>query len=154
MRPWPIHAFWLVPTSDLWEERHIDDVNRNNTSLFIIKSKEILFFRESVQIPKYVRSQKTLKCVERHFLNRHTATWNLFVQSTKNTLCVRYSSFSGAISFKMLIAGFSISRFIGCCYANAMLMRYEYKTCPVILRHAVSRVEAKQRQSHWWKRLQ
>ena len=48
---------------------------------------------------------------------------------------VRYSPFSGAISFKMLIAGFQISR---CCYANALLMKCEYLTSLAILYHGLT----------------
>ena len=96
-----IHAFWLVLTYDLLEDRHIDDV--------IIKTffNSLLYktnrFQVAVRLFSY-RSQRTSKCGKNisdtlsctlrttflflpHFdilcdllLNRRTATWNLFVK--------------------------------------------------------------------------
>ena len=86
-----IHAFWLVLTFDLLEDRHIDDV--------IIKTffNSLLYKTNRFQVAVHLfsnRSQRTSKCGKNisatflflpHFvcdllLNRHTATWNLFVK--------------------------------------------------------------------------
>ena len=95
-----MHAFWLVLTYDLLEDRRIDDV--------IIKTffNSLLYKTNRFQVAVHLfsnRSQRTSKCGKNisdtlgcalcatflflpHFdvicdllLNRHTATWNLFV---------------------------------------------------------------------------
>ena len=80
-----MHAFLLVLTYDLLEDRHIDDV--------IIKTffNSLLYKTNRFQVAMCLfsnRSQITSKCGSLpHFdvicdllLNRHTATWNLFVK--------------------------------------------------------------------------
>ena len=88
-----IHAFWLVLTFDLLEDRHIDDV--------IIKTffNSLLYKTNRFQVAVCLfsnRSQRTSKCGKNisatflllpHFdvlcdllLNKRSATWNLFVK--------------------------------------------------------------------------
>ena len=80
-----MHAFLLVLTYDLLEDRHIDDV--------IIKTffNSLLYKTNRFQVAMHLfsnRSQMMSKCGSLpHFdvicdllLNRHTATWNLFVK--------------------------------------------------------------------------
>ena len=96
-----MHAFWLVLTYDLLEDRRIDDV--------IIKTflNSLLYKTNRFQVAVRLfsnRSQRTSKCGKNIsdtlgctscatflflpqfdilcdlLLNRHTATWNLFVE--------------------------------------------------------------------------
>ena len=71
-----MHAFWLVPTYDLLEDRRIDEV--------IIKLFLILYYIK--QIDSKLPCVCTTFLFLPHFdvicdllLNRRTATWNLFV---------------------------------------------------------------------------
>ena len=80
-----MHAFWLVLTYDLLEDRRIDDVIKTFFNSLLYKTNR---FQVAVCLFS-IRSQRTSKCGKLpHFdlvcdllLNRRTATWNLFVNS-------------------------------------------------------------------------
>ena len=92
-----MHAFWLVLTYDLLEDRRIDDVIIK--TFFSVYFNSLLYKTNRSQVAVRLfnsRSQRTSKCDKNkkvthlallHFdvicdllLNRSTATWNLFVK--------------------------------------------------------------------------
>ena len=109
-----MHAFWLVLTYDLLEDRRIDDVIIK--TFFSVYLNSLLHKTNRFQVAVHLfsnRSQRTSKCGKNisdtlgctscatflflpHFdiicdllLNRHTTTWNQFVNYIKKKLNVK-----------------------------------------------------------------
>ena len=95
-----MHAFWLVLTDDLLEDRRTDDVI---TKTFF---NSLLYKTNRFQVAMHLfsnRSQRMSKCGKNIsdtfgcalcaiicdlLLNRYMATWNLFVKYLYNIICM------------------------------------------------------------------